>query len=110
MKRIRPNTPKSLLLIPLTTFMIACGDGSSSGDRASPSGPVEPAFTYNAEIVWTEFGIPHITAQDWGSLGYGSAYAYAQQNYCVAMKSIVIFSGESARYRARFGVKGDSER
>ena len=35
---------------------------------------------YSAEIRRTEYGIPHILANDYGSLGYGYGYAYAQDN------------------------------
>ena len=70
----------SAIIISLVT-LFACSD-SSNDNRASVPPPIEPpaepALTYDAEIVWTEYGIPHITAQDWGSLGYGTGYAYAQ--------------------------------
>ena len=95
---------KGLPFFLLVGFLVACGDGSSSGNRAAAvdpgvvAAPVEPSSTYDADIIWTEYGIPHITAQDWGSLGYGTGYAYAQENYCVAMKAIVDARGESARY------------
>jgi acyl-homoserine-lactone acylase len=35
---------------------------------------------YSAEIRRTEYGIPHILASDYGSLGYGYGYAFAQDN------------------------------
>ena len=28
---------------------------------------------YNVDIRWTSYGIPHVKADDWGSLGYGFA-------------------------------------
>tara|TARA_R110001599_G_scaffold111534_5_gene275901 strand:- start:5434 stop:7830 length:2397 start_codon:yes stop_codon:yes gene_type:complete len=71
--------------------LAACTDGN---DRVAP--PPEPELTYSAEIRRTEFGIPHIRAEDWGSLGYGFGYAYAQDNYCVAMREIVFAAGRSA--------------
>jgi acyl-homoserine-lactone acylase len=74
--------------------LAACSDGN---DRvAPPPPPPEPELTYSAEIRRTEFGIPHIRAEDWGSLGYGFGYAYAQDNYCVAMREIVFAAGRSA--------------
>jgi acyl-homoserine-lactone acylase len=89
----------SAIVLSIAT-LVACSDSSNNRASAPPivEPPVEPALTYDAEIVWTEYGIPHITAQDWGSLGYGTAYAYAQENYCWAMKAIINASGESARY------------
>ncbi len=89
------------LALALATIILlsACSDSS---DQA-PAPPVpppppepEPTLTYSAEVRRTEFGIPHIRAEDWGSLGYGFGYAYAQDNYCVAMREIVFASGRSA--------------
>tara|TARA_R110002110_G_scaffold3754_1_gene19501 strand:- start:22823 stop:25267 length:2445 start_codon:yes stop_codon:yes gene_type:complete len=81
--------------------LAACSDSS---DNSAPPQPPEPEITYQAEVVWTEYGIPHITADDWGSLGYGSGYAYAKENFCTVMREYVNAAGESARY---FGDDGD---
>ena len=35
-----------------------------------------------AKIRRTEYGIPHILANDWQSLGFGTGYAFAQDNIC----------------------------
>jgi len=58
---------------------------------------------YNAKIVRTTYGIPHITANDWGSLGFGAGYAYAQDDFCVLMKEIIRANGESMQW---FGSDG----
>ena len=75
--------------------LAACGD---SGNRSSSSvvEPPEPTLTYSAEVRRTEYGIPHVKADDWGSLGYGFGYAYAQDNFCVVMREIIITTGRSA--------------
>lgn len=79
---------KSIFILCL--FLVqACSDSS---DRKQPD------FTYQADIVYTEYGIPHVTAPDWAGLGYGLAYAYAKDNYCVTMAEVVRANGESARY------------
>lgn len=83
----------------LSLVLAACSDSS---DRLAVAPPVEPepepepASTYSAEVRRTEYGIPHIKADDWGSLGYGFGYAYAQDNFCVAMREIVFATGRSA--------------
>ncbi len=51
---------------------------------------------YSAEVRRTEFGIPHIKADNWGSLGYGFGYAYAQDNFCVTMREVAQASGRWA--------------
>jgi len=53
---------------------------------------------FSATIVRTTYGIPHVTADNFGGLGYGAGYAYAQDNFCVLMREIVVANGESARY------------
>ena len=53
---------------------------------------------YGAEIRRTEFGIPHIKAKDYGGLGYGLAYAYAQDNFCLLADRIVTVNGERSKY------------
>lgn len=85
-------------------LLLAACSGGSNNDTRNPVEPPEPEPTYNAEVVWTEYGIPHVIADDWGSLGYGNGYAYAQLNYCVVMKEYVRARGESARY---LGEEGD---
>jgi acyl-homoserine-lactone acylase len=82
-------TPILLLLSLL--FTSACSDNDSEA-------------IYETSITRTQYGIPHIKAYDWGSLGYGYGYAYAEDNFCVLMKEIVRANGETARY---FGDDGD---
>jgi len=77
-----------------------CGDVPSENAAGDPGDG-----NYSANVVWTEYGIPHVTADDWGSLGYGAGYAYARENYCVLMKEIVRANGESLRW---FGESGGS--
>ena len=54
----------------------------------------------------TSYGVPHVTAEDWGSLGYGYGYAFAQDNFCVVMKEVLYASGQSAEF---LGEAGDLE-
>jgi acyl-homoserine-lactone acylase len=53
---------------------------------------------YTAEIRRTSFGIPHILARDYGSLGYGYGYAFAQDNLCVMADRVVTLRGQRSRY------------
>ncbi len=95
------------LLSLASVFLLACSDSSdrnSSGPTEPPVEPPEPEYQYEAEIVWTEYGIPHINAADWGGAGYGAGYAYARENFCVIMREYVVAAGESAQ---RLGEDGD---
>jgi len=89
------------------------GNGGTGGDNLDACGnPITGDETgdpgdgnYTASVVWTEYGIPHVTADDWGSLGYGAGYAYAKENFCVLMKEVIRANGESLRW---FGESGGS--
>lgn len=67
----------------------ACGGDSS--DSPSNAG-------YQATIERTTYGVPHITANSYGGLGYGHGYAIAEDNLCVLADAFVTFRGERSRY------------
>lgn len=54
--------------------------------------------TYRADIRWTSYGIPHVKANDWGSLGYGFSYATAEDAICVIAKDVMMVNGEKSLY------------
>jgi acyl-homoserine-lactone acylase len=82
-------------LLSLTLFITACSDSSDGNGQADQ--------TYRASVVRTSYGIPHVTANDWGSLGYGYGYAFAQDNFCVLMKEVLYASGRSAEFLGQAG-------
>ncbi len=53
---------------------------------------------YEAEIRWTSHGIPHITAKDAGSLGFGEGYAFAKDHLCSLLDQVIRARGERARF------------
>ena len=53
---------------------------------------------YRAEIVRTEHGIPHVTADDWGSLGYGSGYATAETSICNLADTVLTARGRRSKF------------
>lgn len=84
--------PAAMLTMAASLGLSGClsgGGGSSSNDSGPPPG------TYSADIQRTEFGIPHITAQDYKGLGYGVGYAFAEDNICSLAREIVVASGQS---------------
>ncbi len=60
----------------------------------------------NAKAVlrYTEHGVPHIVAKDFGGLGYGYGYAAATDNVCELAKIYVTVSAQRSRY---FGPDGE---
>jgi acyl-homoserine-lactone acylase len=61
---------------------------------------------YKAEIRRTAYGIPHVLASDYGSLGYGYGYAFAQDNLCVMAGRVLTLRGERSKY---FGPQADPD-
>jgi acyl-homoserine-lactone acylase len=56
------------------------------------------AQKYDVEIRRTSFGIPHITAKDYGSVAYGIGYSFAQDNVCLMLDELVTINGERSLY------------
>lgn len=82
------------------SVIVACSDSSDRNNTPvdPPVDPPEPEYTYETDIIWTEYGIPHVVADDWGSGGYGVGYTYGKENFCTLMREYVRANGESARY------------
>jgi acyl-homoserine-lactone acylase len=54
--------------------------------------------TYRAEITRTQHDIPHIVAEDWGSLGFGSGYAAAETSICTLADTVLAARGQRSEY------------
>jgi len=63
----------------------------------APLSDPEPVREYKTQIRWTSYGIPHVKADNWASLGYGFAYATATDGICVIADSVMATSGELSR-------------
>jgi acyl-homoserine-lactone acylase len=63
-----------------------------------------PAGAYRAQISRTSYGIPHVRAGNWGDLGFGAGYAYAEDNLCTLADEIVTVSGRRSRFFGPDGV------
>ncbi len=61
------------------------------------------AAPLKADIVRTRYGVPHITAADYAGLGFGSAWAFAEDNVCLLADQIVTVSGERSKYFGQAG-------
>ncbi|MBI4907799.1 MAG: acylase [Acidobacteria bacterium] len=53
---------------------------------------------YQARIRRTSYGIPHIQASDFGSLGFGEGYAMAEDHLCSIADQVIKARGERAKY------------
>jgi acyl-homoserine-lactone acylase len=80
--------------IVLGAILTACSHHDSD---TSPSTPAPPP-RFNADITRTTHGVVHVKAADFRSLGYGLAYAYAQDNLCMFADSLLTVRGERSLY------------
>jgi acyl-homoserine-lactone acylase len=71
----------------------AFGSSSSSGPAGSSGSP-----QYDVTVTRTQYGIPHIKAADFPSLGYGYGYAFAEDNLCTMMEDYVAIRGQRSQY------------
>jgi len=97
MARARLQIAAALLLC-----LAACGPAVPPGESSAPD---TPAARYETEIRWTSYGIPHVRANDRGSLGYGFAYATARDGFCTIAREILMVNGDLARH---FGAIDDN--
>lgn len=67
------------------------------------SGPGTDGPRYQATIVRTSYGIPHITASNFRSLGYGYGFALASDDLCTMANAYITVEGKRSLY---FGASG----
>ncbi|RTE86640.1 MULTISPECIES: penicillin acylase family protein [Gammaproteobacteria] len=119
----------SLLSAACALAMTGCFDGSSSGPAIDdgdggtppPTGSTPPApYTapsitsfapgdVSATIRRTDFGVPFITADSLEGVGFGTAYAFAEDNICVLADQIVRFNGQRAMFFGPDAVLGSGD-
>ncbi|MFI1016404.1 penicillin acylase family protein [Streptomyces sp. NPDC020965] len=74
----------------------------STGER----GGELKAGGHSATIRYTEYGIPHITADNYPNLGFGSGWAQAADQVCILANGFVTVRAERSRW---FGPDGPSD-
>lgn len=72
------------------------------------AGELAPADgTYRATITRTEYGIPHIVAEDFGSLGFGQGYSAGEDIICSLADTLLTGRGERSKYFGPDGTYND---
>ncbi|WP_351075836.1 acylase [Shewanella sp. CAL98-MNA-CIBAN-0140] len=101
---------KILLAIGMVSsvVIVGCGDDTQYGKTPQPtpepeaiSPPLQafaPNGTLKANIRRTQYGVPHISADNLESLGFGSGYAQAQDNLCVMADGFIKANSERSMY------------
>jgi len=68
----------------------------------APAPPMLPAFdsdgVLQANIRWTDYGVPHVTADNLESMSFGVGYAFAQDNLCILADQIIKYNSERSKY------------
>jgi len=80
------------LFIASALLLAGCGHHDTTPPRQAGR------TTYDATISRTSFGIPHIKADDERGLGFGTGYAYAQDNFCLLANEVTTVNGERSKY------------
>jgi acyl-homoserine-lactone acylase len=83
------------IALPLLLFLATACTLEDSRHGSSAAG------TYDVTIRRDGHGVPHIVAADYGSLGYGEGYAFAQDHACTLADQVLRARGERARYFGR---------
>ena len=78
--------------------MLLFGCATLTACHVGPPDAAADATRYHATIRWTSYGVPHIKADDWGSLGYGFAYAAATDGVCTLAREFVNVRGEQSKF------------
>ncbi|MCU1672662.1 MAG: hypothetical protein JWN77_775 [Frankiales bacterium] len=69
----------------------------------TPAALAKSAPKYDVTVRFTEYGIPHIEAKDFGSLGFGYAQTLANETICTLADTYTTVRGERSLY---FGPTG----
>jgi acyl-homoserine-lactone acylase len=80
----------------MRSSVLAAGVAALLGTMAATE--AEARTRYEATITRTTHGIPHISARTWQGVGYGVAYAYAEDNLCLLAEEFATIAGERSRH------------
>ncbi len=80
-------------LLALATISTVFG-GASAATKAAGT---------DVEIRWTEFGVPHVKAHDYQSLGFGYGHAVAADRLCTIADHFITLRGERSRWHGADG-------
>ncbi len=125
MKYLLRQLPFSLSFVALSSVLVACGGGDytyiGTPDPVTPE-PVQPPPTpstpvpafdsdgvLTANIRWTDYGVPHVTADNLESMSYGVGYAFAKDNICVLADQILKYNSQRAKYYGPDTVPGSGD-
>ena len=103
--------PRTAGILVLPVLMLAvlslngCPSSKSSNSDATAPSRVEKGLVamdedgvLNANIRRTDYGIPHITADNLESMAFGVGYAFSQDNACMLLDVVMLYNSRRSRY------------
>ena len=83
------------MFLAFTSLVLAgCGSETDQGQSASNA---DGQSAYKAEITYTAYGIPHVTADTYASLGFGEGYVAAKDHLCNISHIVLRAKGELSK-------------
>src|ERR1035438_2412485 len=92
-REMSPRFKTRPLSIVAAAMLVGCANAPQPGARV-------------VQIDRTTYGIAHVTASDYEGIGYGVAYAYAQDNLCLTAEHLLTLRGDRTRF---LGAQGAGE-
>jgi acyl-homoserine-lactone acylase len=92
------NPRRTLVALAATTLVPLTLVAQAGPSGATRTADLERAGKYRATITRTEHGIPHVTADNFGSLGFGHGYATAETNICNLADTLITGRGERSKW------------
>lgn len=98
--------PKQAVPLALIPFILAGCLSNNDPSAPAPDSRDDPGTEiagdgqtlYRASLRRTSYGIPHIEADDFSSLGYAYGYAQAEDNLCLLAEDTLTIRGLRSRY------------
>lgn len=84
--------------IRVLSCILLLGLSAASGSRAAPAKAAASLPAFRADITRTTHGVVHVRAKDFKGIGYGLAYAYAQDNVCMFADALLTVRGERSAF------------
>ena len=92
------RTLLALALAPLAAVPVALAVPGPAPAADAAATPASRSARYAATVEVTDHGIPHVTADNFRSLGFGSGYAQSGDALCTLADTLVTARGERSRW------------
>lgn len=91
-------TTSSPASTPSTSVAVSTPLTAAPTTAAATTTTAAPAHRYSATITRTAYGVAHVVADDWGSLGFGQGFALAEDRACTLIDQVIKVRGERSEW------------